>query len=130
MVSELNFEEIGLVKIYKKKGLKRLSLSIRNGQIRVNTPYIIPKKIIIGINNYNETIEWPQKKADNKTINWNKVSLNKHDCFIGVSIILKNGKVIDAGDYQDLTGRPQFYSVEIHLLPDSTIVFKNIFYSK
>ena len=96
----------------------------------VNKSNIIPKKIIIGINSYNETIEWPQKKADNKTINWNKVSLNKHDCFIGVSIILKNGKVIDAGDYQDLTGRPQFYSVEIHLLPDSTIVFKNIFYSK
>ena len=47
MVSELNFEEIGLVKIYKKKGLKRLSISIRNGQIRVNAPYLISKKFIM-----------------------------------------------------------------------------------
>ena len=47
MVSELNFEEIGLVKIYKKRGLRRLSLSIRNGQIRVNAPYLISKKFII-----------------------------------------------------------------------------------
>lgn len=47
MVNELNLEEIGLVKIYKKRGLKRLSLSIRNGQIRVSAPYLTSKKFIV-----------------------------------------------------------------------------------
>ncbi len=96
----------------------------------INESDIIPEKIIIGINGYSEYLDWPQKKKGNKTINWDKVILNNHDCRIGVTVFLKNGKVIDAGNYQDLTGRPQFESVDFHLLSDSTIVFKNIVYSK
>lgn len=72
MVSELNFEEIGLVKIYKKKGLKRLSLSIRNGQIRVNAPYLISKKFIIDfIINNRVWIAEHQTKTAKKPIKFN-----------------------------------------------------------
>ena len=68
MVTKLQFEDIGEVSVYKRKGQKRLSLSIRNGKIRVNAPYLVSKKLIENfvINNKGWIIEHLDKTSSSK----------------------------------------------------------------
>lgn len=77
MVIELNFEDVGLVKIYKKKGIKRVSLAIKNGQVKISAPYIASKKFIVDfiINNkvwiiehQHKTTKQPIKFSDGQII--------------------------------------------------------------
>lgn len=96
----------------------------------INESSIVPEKITVGINAYSESFDSLVNGKSTKILMWDKVNLGNHDCTIGITILLKNGKALNVTDYQDLSGRPQYISVDIHLKPDSTIELKNQVYSK